>query len=157
MRTSPQDEEARLSFPSPLGPLTLVERQGALVALIWRDEGAHDQTPLLLKARDQVDAYFARKLKAFDLPLAPQGSQFQQAVWKELSAIPFGQTKTYGEIAKTIGAMPQAVGQACGENPLPIIIPCHRVLSASGSGGFSAPGGLISKFKLLQLEGAALL
>ena len=86
--------------------------------------------------------------------MAPGGSPLQRAVCDQMRAIPFGETRTYGDLAKALGAPPQAIGQACGGNPLPILIPCHRVLSARGLGGFSAPGGVETKVALLRHEGA---
>jgi methylated-DNA-[protein]-cysteine S-methyltransferase len=101
-----------------------------------------------------LQAYFQRDLTIFDLPLSVTGSTFQRAVCDQISQIPFGETRTYGDIAKALGAMPQAVGQACGANPLPILIPCHRVMGAKGLTGFSGAGGVETKLALLKLEGA---
>ncbi len=105
--------------------------------------------------------YYANPDAAFDLPLAPAGSDFQQRVWQAISAVPRGAVTTYGTIAEAIGAMPRAVGQACGQNPFPIVIPCHRVVSARGIGGFShhAEDGFYLDVKrwLLRHEGAMLL
>jgi methylated-DNA-[protein]-cysteine S-methyltransferase len=133
-----------MTIPSPFGPLTLVEENGAIVALRWGGD-ASDTSPLLIKAARQIDAYFCGKLRRFDLPLAPQVSAFQAKFSDILTAIPYGETRTYGEV----------IGQACGANPIPILIPCHRVLAATGLGGFSAPGGIESKVALLKHEGAA--
>jgi methylated-DNA-[protein]-cysteine S-methyltransferase len=88
------------------------------------------------------------------LPLAPSGNEFQQAVCRAMSAIPYGETRTYGDIAKDLGTYGQPVGQACGANSIPVIIPCHRVLSANGLGGFSAQGGVETKIALLRHENA---
>jgi methylated-DNA-[protein]-cysteine S-methyltransferase len=101
-----------------------------------------------------LKAYFAGELKEFDLPLKPSGNDFQQVVCKAMSAIPYGSTRTYGEIAEELGTYGQPVGQACGANPIPVIIPCHRVLSANGLGGFSAEGGVETKIALLKHENA---
>ena len=144
----------RLTADSPLGAITLVEDEGALVALEWGGAGA-DETPVLLEAHRQVAAYFAGDLKAFDLPLAPKVSLRQRAFLDALSAIPFGQTMTYGEIAKATGMSAQGAGQACGANPIAIIIPCHRVTGTGNLGGFSARGGVEAKVALLRHEGAA--
>jgi methylated-DNA-[protein]-cysteine S-methyltransferase len=103
----------------------------------------------------QLKAYFDGQLKAFDLPLAPQGTEFQRQVWRALQTIPYGRTKSYGEIARRLGRpeASRAVGAANGQNPIPVIIPCHRVIGADGSlTGFG--GGLPIKRKLLALEGA---
>lgn len=143
---------------SPLGPLGLIEAGGAIVSLEWQ-RGAADadnkETPLLARARLQLQAYFAGDLRLFDLPLRVQGSDFQRAVCEAMSAIPYGETRTYGDIAAELGASAQAVGNACGANPIPVIIPCHRVLGASSLGGFSGAGGVETKVWLLRHEGAA--
>ncbi|MEW2912693.1 methylated-DNA--[protein]-cysteine S-methyltransferase [Leisingera sp. JC11] len=142
------------SLETPVGPLSVAERDGAIVRLDWTAE-ASGQSALLSQALEQLRAYFAGELTAFDLPLQVGGSDFQRAVCDAMLAIPFGETRTYGEIAKDLGAPPQPVGNACGGNPIPVIIPCHRVLSASGLGGFSGKGGVETKVALLKHEGAA--
>lgn len=147
-----------LTVETALGPFVLTEVEGHLVRLAFgRGDGGDRETPLLRDAARQVHDYAAGGRRSFDLPLAPRGSEFEQRVWQALQAIPYGATATYGELARQIGGEARAVGQACGSNPIPVIIPCHRVLSAQGSGGFSAPGGLDTKYRLLVLEGAALL
>ena len=144
---------------SPVGPLTLFEEDGALVALEWgRTENPEppDLSALLKKARDQLNDYFDGTRKDFDLPLAPQGSPFQCAVWGQMRRIPFGRTQTYGAIAEATGSAPRAVGGACGRNPIPIIIPCHRVVGKNGNlTGYSGGDGIDSKRALLHLEGYA--
>jgi methylated-DNA-[protein]-cysteine S-methyltransferase len=142
------------TVPSPLGPLTIVEDGGALTRLYW-GSGHGDETPLLKRAEAQLDAYFSQDLSTFDLPFRVDGSDFQQAVCAAMASIPFGETRTYGEISKAVGGVPQAVGRACGGNPLPILIPCHRVLATQGLGGFSGDGGVETKIWLLRHEGAA--
>jgi methylated-DNA-[protein]-cysteine S-methyltransferase len=138
---------------SPFGALTVFEEDGAIVRLRW-GKGADDSTRLLDDARAQLAKYFAGRLKTFNLPVAPKGSDFERAVWAELVRIPFGRTLTYGDLAARIDGVARAVGGACGANPIPIIIPCHRVLAAGGGmGGFSAPGGVETKRRLLELEG----
>jgi methylated-DNA-[protein]-cysteine S-methyltransferase len=115
----------------------------------WRRAG---RGPVLEAAR-QLDEYLAHKRRAFDLPIAPEGTPFQQRVWRELERIPYGETLSYGEIARRIGqpTASRAVGAANGANPIPIIIPCHRAVGADGSlTGFG--GGLDVKAKLLALE-----
>ncbi|CAA6604855.1 Methylated-DNA--protein-cysteine methyltransferase, constitutive [Rhodospirillaceae bacterium LM-1] len=145
---------AQLSFHSPIGDLTLSEEEGRIVSLDWgwaRDQRA---TPLLNQARDQVQDYLAGKRKDFDLPLDPMGTDFQKRVWKAMVAIGYGKTKSYGEIAAKLKSSPRAVGTACGRNPIPLIIPCHRVLGANGGlGGYSGEGGTDTKRWLLNLEG----
>jgi len=145
---------AHLSINSPVGPLTLFEEDHAIVALEWGRAGNPEPTALLEKAQAQLNEYFDTKRDVFDLPLAPIGSDFQNAVWGRLSRIPYGRTQTYGEVASAIGSAPRAVGGACGHNPIPIIIPCHRVVYTGGQlGGFSAFAGLETKRTLLRLEG----
>ena len=146
----------QLSFNSPLGALTLTEEDGAILSLDWGWGMGNEETPLLTTARDQVDAYFDRRLTVFDLPLAPPGTAFQKKVWDVMNTIPFGQTLTYGEVAARLGTSPRAVGLACGRNPIPIIIPCHRVTGSHGLGGFSGGDGRMTKRRLLGLEGALL-
>ena len=152
---------------SPIGELRLVEQHGALTAIefspfqdadgrVRGDRG--DQHPVLLEAAQQLGAYFARDLKEFDLPLAPVGSDFQQRVWAQLGAIGYGETASYGEVALRLGmtsAASRAVGLANGRNPIPVVIPCHRVIGATGAlTGYA--GGLHRKQLLLELEQDAL-
>lgn len=142
-----------LTFDSPLGKIDLAETDGAIVVLTWPGTDGRDETPLLTDARAQVLAYFAGDLMDFTLPLRPAGSRFQRAVWARIAAIPFGHTHTYGDLARYLGASPRAVGRACGENPLPLVVPCHRVTAGDGSlGGYSGHGGQDSKTFLLDLE-----
>jgi len=138
---------------TPLGWLSLTEEEGAITALTWAQDGA-DDTPLLREGVRQLQAYFTHDLQEFDLPLRPSGGAFQQSVNRALQAIPYGQTREYGEIARALGAMPQPVGNACGGNSIAVLIPCHRVVGATGLGGFSAPGGVETKVALLRHEGA---
>ena len=151
-----------LSLPSPTGTLTLFsEHDGdgdeTLVAVEWGRGSDANGSLLLDEAARQLDAYFAGRLHHFDLPLAPTGTDFQTAVWRALTAIPYAATRTYGDIAGDIGSVSRAVGQACGRNPIPIIIPCHRVVASGGRlGGFSGAGGVGTKRWLLGLEGAML-
>lgn len=140
---------------TPLGPLTLTEAGGQITALHWH-AAAQDPTPLLEEALAQVQAYFDRRLTRFDLPLH-FGSGLHERVRRAMFAIPFGETRTYGDLARDLKAPAQAIGQACGANPIPILIPCHRILGAQGLGGFSARGGVETKVWLLKHEGAAAL
>jgi len=141
-----------LSLASPLGSLTLVEEQGALVSLAFGGTRGHDASPLLRRARAQLLEYFAGRRREFALPLAPHGTPFQQALWQALLAIPYGELRTYGELAAALESAPRAIGGACGRNPIPIIIPCHRVVAAGSLGGYSGGQGLATKRKLLALE-----
>jgi methylated-DNA-[protein]-cysteine S-methyltransferase len=146
-----------LNVPSAVGPLTLEEQDGAIVRLGWGDRPDNlpdgTPTPLLAEAARQVAAYFDGTLTDFDLPLAPPGSDYQKRVWRAMAEIPYGETWTYGELARRAETVPRAVGGACGANPIPVILPCHRVVAANGSaGGFSGKGGLKTKSALLDIE-----
>lgn len=138
---------------TPLGPVTLRQSGAQIVALDWT-AAAPDETPLLREAAAQLLAYFESRLTVFDLPL-DFGSGLHEKVRRSMAAIPFGETLTYGDIARAVEAPAQAVGQACGANPIPILIPCHRVLGAKTLGGFSAKGGVETKVWLLRHEHAA--
>lgn len=145
----------QLSFNSPFGPLTLSEEDGKIVSLDWGRGMESTETPVLAEARRQLDAYFDGARTTFDLPLAPPGTAFQKRVWAALQDIPFGETRSYGELAQTVGTAARAIGSACGRNPIPIIIPCHRVLTADGGlGGYSGLDGVETKHRLLALERA---
>ncbi|MGH6928010.1 MAG: methylated-DNA--[protein]-cysteine S-methyltransferase [Dongiaceae bacterium] len=148
-------ETHSITVKSPLGPLIVSEGDGSIVALDWGSAVTESPTPLLALAAQQLDAYFYCDLRKFDLPLAPAGTAFQQLVWREMLRIPYGRTRSYADVARDLDSAPRAIGGACGKNPIPIIIPCHRVL-ASGDrlGGYSSPGGADTKQFLLQLEGA---
>ena len=143
-----------LSMPSPIGQLTIDEADDAIVAIRWADAPAGNGSPLLAEAERQLRRYFAGALDRFDLPLNPAGSPFEERVWAAMRRIPFGQTRSYGELATLVGSAPRAVGRACGRNPIPIVIPCHRVLAQGGLGGYSGAGGVATKQALLALEGA---
>jgi methylated-DNA-[protein]-cysteine S-methyltransferase len=147
------------SVPSPFGDLTLVADTAGLTDLILDDPtlppDAVEGGPIVDAAADQVTAWFAGLRMSFDLPLAPAGTDFQQAVWRALCNVPFGTTATYADIAKSIGQpmATRAVGAANGRNPIPIIIPCHRIVGSSGAlTGYSATGGLETKRRLLDHE-----
>ncbi len=138
---------------SPFGPLTASESDGQIVALRWGGD-AHDESALLSEVVRQLAEYFGGTRKVFDLPVKFRPG-LEGKVMRAMCAIPFGETRTYGDLSKDLGAPAQAIGQACGGNPVPIIVPCHRILGASGLGGFSAPGGVETKVALLKHEGAA--
>ena len=170
------------SVESPVGPLTVVAHRGAVTAIEFdgpRQAGLSarssvslasarslgqpvgdrdDSDPLLVEARRQLDAYFAKELKVFDLRLRPEGTDFQRRVWDQLVTIGWGRTATYGEIARRLGMTghgSRAVGLANGRNPIPIVIPCHRVVGADGTlTGYA--GGVERKQLLLDLETEAL-
>ena len=136
------------------GSLVLQEQDGAITAVRWGRSAEQAESALLLEAERQLRAYDAGELEEFDLPLRVEGSPFQRAVCDAIYAVPFGETTTYGAIAKALDAPAQAVGQACGANPIPIIIPCHRVMGAKGLTGFSGAGGVETKVALLKHERA---
>lgn len=148
---------------SPTGTLTLIASDNGLRAVLWDyddtgkssiDSGIENPDhPLLLEAEKQLNEYFARKRKTFSLPLDFIGSDFQKQVWEALLTIPFGETRSYGQIARQIGNPDsvRAVGGAANKNPIPIIAPCHRMVGANGKlVGFG--GGLANKALLLELE-----
>lgn len=152
---------------SPVGRLRLVADEVALVAVLWEndspqrvrlgamvDDGMH---PVLQNARQQLQAYFEGKLTVFDVPLGGAGTDFQKAVWAALMTIPYGETRSYAQLAEQIGrpAAVRAVGAANGRNPLSIIVPCHRVIGSNGLlTGFA--GGMAAKAYLLNLENSRL-
>ena len=146
-----------LYFESPLGLMMAQEQDGAIIALDFvkspQPDTAVAQTPLLLEAKKQVLEYFAGLRRGFELPLAPKGTPFQQKVWQALRAIPYGQTRSYGQIAAQVGnpRAGRAVGGANHRNPISLIQPCHRVIGANGRlTGYG--GGLDKKEALLALE-----
>ena len=155
-------------MPSPIGDLRIVERDGAIAAIEFspfkqaldgRPLGARsDDEPVLAEAVRQLTAYFGRQLTEFDLPLAPVGTEFQRRVWEQLEKIAYGETASYGAVAGRLGmtnAASRAVGLANGRNPIPIVVPCHRVIGANGTlTGYA--GGLERKQQLLELEQDAL-
>ncbi len=148
---------------SPVGKLRLVASANALVAVLWEQERPNrvklddmkfdPQQPILIEAERQLTEYFSGTRTEFELPLRPEGSEFQKKVWQALREIPFGKTRSYRDLAKAVGSAQavRAVGAANGKNPLSIVVPCHRVIGANGSlTGFAA--GLEVKAKLLALE-----
>ena len=151
---------ARTVVDTPIGPLGLVASGTGLQAIVFdgRRIRARERSPVLAEAARQLDGYFAGELLTFDLPLELRGTDFQRRCWEALASIPYGQTVSYGEQARRLGLgsdAARAVGAANGQNPLPIILPCHRVLGADGSlTGFG--GGLEVKRFLLEHEGALL-
>ncbi len=140
---------------SPVGPLWLCSDSAAITGLFFssREGEPGEHLPLHKEAAGQLTAYFAGARKSFSLPLSPSGTPFQKAVWRALEAIPYGETRTYGEIAVTVGSpkASRAVGMANHRNPISIIVPCHRVIGSTGRlVGYG--GGLEKKVFLLELE-----
>ena len=151
-------------YDSPVGPLLLAADEVALVAIefptsrhpvVRGADWVEGDNAVLAQARVQLGEYFAGNRTAFDLPLGPRGTEFQRGVWQALASIPYGETVSYAQLASRVGkpSAMRAVGAANGRNPLPIVLPCHRVIGADGSlTGFG--GGLPTKQFLLELEGA---
>ncbi len=154
------------TMPSPVGKLTLVASDKGLTAILWENDKANrvplgdmregPNHPVLQDATKQLEEYFSGKRKSFLLPLDFQGTEFQKKVWEALLTIPFGETRSYAQIAEQVNSPKavRAVGAANGKNPISIIAPCHRVIGSNGDlTGFA--GGLAAKTLLLSLEGHA--
>jgi methylated-DNA-[protein]-cysteine S-methyltransferase len=141
-----------LSLHSPVGDLTIFAENEEIVALEWGWGSVQDPSALLVRAKAALEAYFDGETLPDDLPLNPAGSPYRQKVWAALRAIPPGQTRSYAEIARVAGGSPRSVGGANAANPIPIFIPCHRVLGTTGLGGYSGGDGLETKRALLELE-----
>lgn len=147
---------ARILVQSPVGPLTLIGTESALTEIAFGDGGAEASSPVLKQAAEELAEYFAGARREFTVPLAPEGTAFQKRVWEELRKIPYGETASYGDVAARLGKPGGAiaVGQANSRNPIPIMIPCHRVIGANGKMvGYT--GGLHIKRALLAVEGIA--
>lgn len=142
----------QLSLHTPVGDLTLSEEDGDIVALDWGWGRDQTETPALLEARRQLHAYFDGELDHFTLALAPFGTAYRRRVWQALIDIPAGQTRTYAELASVAGGSARSIGGAMATNPIPILIPCHRVVATNGPGGYSGGDGLPTKRFLLALE-----
>ena len=146
--------KAQTTFSSPLGMLEITEEDGALVSILFVSSSTRPtppSTPLLSKAKKEMEEYFRGERSSFTLPLSPKGTPFQKKVWEITSTIGYGETKSYGEIAEIMGSKAyRAIGSALGANPLPIVIPCHRVKAKASIGGYS--GGLDKKRMLLSIE-----
>ena len=143
---------------SPVGRIRVTATSGAISALDWTDEKTTaPNTKILRDAAKQLAEYFAGTRTEFFLRLAPVGTDHQKKVWAAMCEIPSGGVRSYGDLAREIGSSARAVGTACGKNPIPIIVPCHRILSTGGGiGGYSGRGGTETKRQLLDLEGFAL-
>ncbi len=126
----------------------------ALTHVAWRGVKPTrlSSAPLIREAQRQLTLYFENRLKDFDLPLVPDGTAFAHDVWNEMRAIPYGETLTYGDVAAKLQVPAQAVGQACGQNPIAILIPCHRIVGTGWIGGYSSELGNVAKSFLLDLE-----
>lgn len=143
-------------YDTPVGKLCIGEEDDSITRVTWSkvpQEYIQEETELILNCKIQLEEYFAGNRKQFDLPLAPKGTDFQKRVWKALTDIPYGETRTYGEIAAAVGnpKAARAVGMANNKNPIGIIVPCHRVVGADGKlVGYA--GGMEKKEWLLNLE-----
>jgi methylated-DNA-[protein]-cysteine S-methyltransferase len=146
----------QLSLHTPIGDLTVSEEAGAIVALDWGWGRDQAETQLLVRAREQLHEYFDATRLDFDLPLAHAGTAYRRRVWAALRRIPPAQTRSYADIARAAGGSPRSVGGANAANPIPILIPCHRVVASNGIGGYSGGDGLPTKRFLLALECRAL-
>lgn len=145
-----------LSIDTPLGPVTVTEVNGAVANITFGPSTDQTESPLLHRACQQIAEYFDGLRTDFDLPLAPPQSDFQGRIRDAMIAIPYGETRSYGDLAGALKSAARAVGQACGSNPMPIIVPCHRVLAAGGGlGGYSAGDGVVTKRWLLAHEAPA--
>lgn len=149
---------SQISLHTPVGDMTLFEADGAIVAVEWGWVPDQEESPVLAEARRQLEAYFQGDLTHFTIPLDHSGgTAFQQRVWQAMQAIPYGETRSYGDLAEQLGSSPRAVGGACGKNPFPILIPCHRVVGRNGNlTGYTGSEGTDTKKRLLMLEGAVL-
>lgn len=157
------DFDSIIRMHSPIGRIEVTARQGAIVGLDIERDGTlpHDGIPesrsaVLDAASQQLSEYFAGTRREFDLPVATAGTAFQSSVWEQLSTIPYGAVRSYGEVGSSTGrpTAGRAVGGAVGANPIPIIIPCHRVLASDGRiTGYSGGNGIPTKVSLLDLEG----
>lgn len=146
---------AQLILPSPIGPILLCAEKDRLNRIRVGVGGPDDldDSPLLREAAAQLAAWFTGRLTQFDLPLAPPDSPCGAAHREAIAAIPFGETASYGALARMIGSSPRAIGQACRRNPFPILIPCHRVIAAGGAIGYYSGGeGIATKRWLLEQE-----
>jgi len=141
-----------LSMHAPLGDLTIFAENEEIVALEWGWGSVQDPSPVLLRAKAAMEAYFDGAPLPDDLPLNPSGTPYRQKVWQALRDIPAGETRNYIEIARIAGGSPRSVGGANAANPIPILIPCHRVVATTGLGGYSGGEGLETKRALLELE-----
>jgi len=142
----------QLSLHSPIGDLTISEEAGEIVALDWGWGRDQTSSPLLDRAKAALFDYFDGKALDPTIPLNPGGTPYRQRVWQALQKIPAGETRTYLDISRVAGGSPRSVGGANGANPIPIFIPCHRIVAVGGIGGYSGGEGLPTKLALLNLE-----
>lgn len=142
-----------VSLRTLIGDLTLFDEAREIVSLEWGWVPARQPTPLLLDAVEVIREYFASGRISKSVPLRPKGTEFQLRVWAAIEKVPSGRTVTYTDVARDIHSGPRAVARACSRNPIPILIPCHRVVGIEDLGGYSGEGGCETKRTLLDLEG----
>lgn len=145
-------------YKTAIGKIGIAEENGQITNLFFENDpipaaAIVAESPAIKEAARQLNGYFAKKLKEFSLPLAPKGTNFERLVWKAIKNVPYGQTASYRDIAKTTGNLQaaRAIGSACGKNPLPVFIPCHRIIKENGTPGGYKKGAAL-KIKLLELE-----
>jgi methylated-DNA-[protein]-cysteine S-methyltransferase len=145
---------ATAALQTEIGWIEVSADNDAITHLFWRgvQPARLQSSPLVKEAVKQLGAYFDKRLTEFDLPIAADGTGFAKDVWDIMLAIPYGQTLTYGDVAARLNAPAQAIGQACGQNPIAVIIPCHRIVGTNWLGGYSSELGLNAKEYLLDLE-----
>ena len=144
-----------ITFRTKYGWISAFEEKGKITGIKFLKTKTKNigTSRILQKLRDKIQSYFSNKITSFNLPLDIRGSLLQKKIWKELKKIPYGKTKSYGEIAKIVKTSPRYVGNVCGQNKHILLIPCHRVIRTDGTlGGFSGTGGLTLKKRLLKLE-----
>ena len=141
-----------ININTPIG-MVIITGNDAITGLKWSAKVDPSPNPLLTEAGRQIEAYFRGELQEFDLPLSPRGTPFQCEIWEQLISIPYGNTMTYGSLSKRQHTSARAVGGACAANPIPLIIPCHRIVGQNGQlTGYSGGGGIQTKNQLLLLE-----
>ena len=142
-----------ISFNTKFGWISAIEENGKITEIKFLKTKNVGKSLILKKLKKMINEYFSKQKNSFNLPLEINGSLLQKKIWKELIKIPYGKTKSYGDIAKIVKTSPRYVGNVCGQNKHLLVVPCHRVIRTDGSlGGFSSPGGLGIKKRLLSLE-----
>ena len=142
-----------ISFNTKFGWISAIEENGKITEIKFLKTKNVGKSLILKKLKKMINRYFSKQETSFNLPLEIKGSLLQKKIWKELIKIPYGKTKSYGDIAKIVKTSPRYVGNVCGQNKHLLVVPCHRVIRTDGSlGGFSSPGGLGIKKRLLNLE-----
>ena len=142
-----------ISFSTKYGWISAIEEKGKIIEIKFFKTNNVGKSLILERLKKTIDKYFSKKITSFNFPLKVNGSILQKKIWKELKKIPYGKTKSYGEIAKLVNTSPRYVGNVCGQNKHVLVVPCHRVIKTDGGlGGFSGTGGIVLKKKLLKLE-----